>query len=70
MLYGGRQLHLLWLPLADHPNPAEDRDRQLFRKLGLNPQQTQVVYGDNQQQQQLAEQVLQADSDLFYNAAR
>ncbi|MFS6804188.1 biotin synthase BioB [Edwardsiella tarda] len=56
--------------LLTTPNPAEDRDRQLFRKLGLNPQQTQVAYGDNQQQQQLAEQVLQADSDLFYNAAR
>ncbi|XNM59507.1 hypothetical protein ACLK1S_04750 [Escherichia coli] len=32
-------------------------DLQLFRKLGLNPQQTAVLAGDNQQQQRL-EQVL------------
>ncbi|MGR3801424.1 biotin synthase BioB [Edwardsiella anguillarum] len=56
--------------LLTTPNPAEDCDLQLFRKLGLNPRQTQVAYGDNQQQQQLAEQVLHADGDLFYNAAR
>ena len=55
--------------LLTTPNPDEDKDLQLFRKLGLNPQQTATAYGDNQQQQVLAEQLLQADSAEFYNAA-
>lgn len=70
MLYGRSQLPLYGCRLLTTPNPSEDRDLQLFRKLGLNPRQTQVAYGDNQQQQQLAEQVLLADDDLFYDAAR
>jgi biotin synthase len=50
-------------------NPEEDKDLRLFRKLGLNPQQTATEYGDNQQQQVLTEQLLHADSSQFYNAA-
>jgi biotin synthase len=41
----------------------------LFRKLGLNPHQTEVVTGDNEQQQQLEQQIFNADTDQFYNAA-
>ncbi|MBF1995310.1 biotin synthase BioB [Serratia symbiotica] len=50
-------------------NPEEDKDLRLFRKLGLNPQQTATEYGDNQQQQVLTEQLMHADSAQFYNAA-
>ncbi|PLR32085.1 biotin synthase [Chimaeribacter californicus] len=55
--------------LLTTPNPAEDKDLILFRKLGLNPQATGVEHGDNQQQQALAAQLLTADNDQFYNAA-
>ncbi len=41
----------------------------LFRKLGLNPEHTQTAHGDNAQQQQLSEQLLNADTEKFYNAA-
>ena len=55
--------------LLTTPNPEEDKDLQLFRKLGLNPQQTATEHGDNQQQQVLAKQLLNADTAEFYNAA-
>lgn len=55
--------------LLTTPNPDEDKDLILFRKLGLNPQQTTTELGDNGQQQQLAHQLLNADSELYYNAA-
>ena len=43
--------------------------QKLFRKLGLNPHQTEVLTGDNEQQQQLEQQIFNADTDQFYNAA-
>ncbi|MBD8214213.1 biotin synthase BioB [Erwinia persicina] len=55
--------------LLTTPNPEEDKDRILFRKLGLNPQDSVTDSGDNEQQQALAAQLMQADTDLFYNAA-
>ncbi|PWC10620.1 biotin synthase [Brenneria roseae subsp. americana] len=55
--------------LLTTPNPKEDKDLALFRKLGLNPQQTEVEYGDNQQQQRLTDQLIHSDSEQFYNAA-
>ncbi|OSM96878.1 MULTISPECIES: biotin synthase BioB [Lonsdalea] len=55
--------------LLTTPNPKEDKDLQLFRKLGLNPQQTRTEYGDNQQQQHLTERLMNADTEQFYNAA-
>ncbi|MGK2960190.1 MAG: biotin synthase BioB [Candidatus Malihini olakiniferum] len=55
--------------LLTTPNPKEDKDVTLFRKLGLNPQQTETDAGDNQQQQRLAQQMLEADTEQFYNAA-
>jgi len=56
--------------LLTTPNPEEDKDLLLFRKLGLNPQHTETHRGDNEQQQALAAQLMTADNDLFYNAAR
>ncbi|WP_127956870.1 biotin synthase BioB [Serratia microhaemolytica] len=50
-------------------NPAQDRDRQLFVKLGLNPHWVTSEQGDKQQQQQLSEQLLRADTAQYYNAA-
>lgn len=55
--------------LLTTPNPEEDKDQQLFRKLGLNPQPATTAHGDQQQQQTLVEQLLSADTDQFYNAA-
>lgn len=55
--------------LLTTPNPEEDKDLLLFRKLGLNPQQHAVENGDNEQQAQLARQLLESDSAQFYNAA-
>ncbi|MBJ3816585.1 biotin synthase BioB [Shimwellia pseudoproteus] len=55
--------------LLTTPNPNEDKDLILFRKLGINPQQTTTEHGDNEQQQQLASQLLNADTELYYNAA-
>ncbi|MNV10142.1 Biotin synthase [compost metagenome] len=51
--------------LLTTPNPEEDKDVQLFRKLGLNPHQTEVLTGDNELEQQL----FNADTEQYYNAA-
>lgn len=50
-------------------NPKEDKDLQLFRKLGLNPQLTSTEYGDNQQEKELTEQLMNVSNAPFYNAA-
>ncbi|PKH20980.1 biotin synthase [Enterobacterales bacterium CwR94] len=55
--------------LLTTPNPEEDKDLLLFRKLGLNPEHSATQYGDNEQQQALSEQLLHADTEKFYNAA-
>src|SRR5690606_27209919 len=55
--------------LLTTPNPEEDTDVQLFRKLGLNPPQTDALTGANEQQQRLEQQLLNADTEQFYNAA-
>jgi len=55
--------------LLTTPNPEEDKDLILFRKLGLNPEHTATTAGDNEQQYQLSEQLLHADTEQFYNAA-
>jgi len=55
--------------LLTTPNPEEDKDLLLFQKLGLNPQQTQVLNGDNEQQQEIEQQLLHADTEQYYNAA-
>ncbi|EPU7432029.1 biotin synthase BioB [Cronobacter sakazakii] len=55
--------------LLTTPNPKEDKDLQLFRKLGLNPQQTAVLAGDNEQQERLEHALRDADNQQYYNAA-
>ena len=55
--------------LLTTPNPEEDKDLQLFRKLGINPEQTAVLLGDNEQQQRLEAQLATPDTDGYYNAA-
>ncbi len=50
-------------------NPEEDKDRQLFRKLGLNPEHATTEIGDNEQQYALTERLLMADTEQYYNAA-
>ena len=55
--------------LLTTPNPEEDKDLQLFRKLGINPQQTAALEGDNEQQQRLEQALLTPDTEEYYNAA-
>lgn len=50
-------------------NPTEDKDHQLFRKLGLNPERLAVSMGDNQQEEVLMQAVANKDTEQFYNAA-
>ncbi|MBI6528827.1 biotin synthase BioB [Proteus vulgaris] len=50
-------------------NPTEDKDHQLFRKLGLNPERLAVSMGDNQQEDALIQAVANKDTEQFYNAA-
>lgn len=50
-------------------NPTEDKDHQLFRKLGLNPERLAVSMGDNQQEEALMHAVINKDTEQFYNAA-
>ncbi|MDU4362320.1 MAG: biotin synthase BioB [Klebsiella oxytoca] len=55
--------------LLTTPNPEEDKDLQLFRKLGINPQQTAVLEGDNAQQKRLEQALMNPDTEEYYNAA-
>ncbi|AWF42028.1 biotin synthase BioB [Proteus mirabilis] len=50
-------------------NPTEDKDHQLFRKLGLNPERLSVSIGDQQQEDALLQAVAEKDTEQFYNAA-
>ena len=51
--------------LLTTPNPEADRDRQLFRKLGINPEACQASETD----EQLKLAARQQQNELFYNAA-
>ncbi|MGL5265496.1 MAG: biotin synthase BioB, partial [Plesiomonas shigelloides] len=63
--------------LLTTPNPAEDKDRQLFQRLGINTQTVQTAQGTAAQADELAEALLQQnmqqdmqqENALFYNAA-
>ncbi|MFJ3457120.1 biotin synthase BioB [Scandinavium goeteborgense] len=55
--------------LLTTPNPEEDKDLQLFRKLGMNPEQTAVLSGDIEQQQKLEQALMTPDTETYYNAA-
>ncbi len=56
--------------LLTTPNPEEDRDMALFRKLGINIERRAASKGDVEQQAQLTGQLLAADTPQYYNAAR
>ncbi|WP_025244190.1 biotin synthase BioB [Candidatus Sodalis pierantonius] len=56
--------------LLTTPNPEEDRDMALFRKLGINIERRAASEGDVEQQAQLTGQLLAADTPQYYNAAR
>ncbi|MDX4947490.1 biotin synthase BioB [Providencia manganoxydans] len=55
--------------LLTAPNPDENKDLALFKKLNINPERIEVSDGDNQQAAHLAEKILTADNQQFYNAA-
>ncbi|HDN2511740.1 MULTISPECIES: biotin synthase BioB [Providencia] len=55
--------------LLTTPNPDENKDLALFRKLDINPERIDTDEGDNQQAAKLAETLLTADNAKFYNAA-
>lgn len=69
MLYGRGELDFLWLQIVNYAKSGRGQDLQLFRKLGLNPQQTRVLAGDNEQQQRLEQTLMTPDTDDYYNAA-
>lgn len=48
-------------------NPAEDKDQQLFAKLGLYPQKTVTEHSATEQQMLLSKQLINADTTQFYN---
>ncbi|MEQ5620946.1 biotin synthase BioB [Providencia rettgeri] len=55
--------------LLTTPNPDENKDLALFRKLNINPERIETDEGDNHQAAKLAETLLTADNAQFYNAA-
>lgn len=55
--------------LLTTPNPDENKDLVLFRKLNINPERIETDEGDNHQAAKLAETLLTADNAQFYNAA-
>lgn len=61
VFYGGK--------LLTTPNPDENKDLALFRKLNINPERIETDEGDNHQAAKLAETLLTADNAQFYNAA-
>lgn len=55
--------------LLTTPNPDENKDIALFKKLNINPERIETQEGDNVQAVKLAETLLTADNNQFYNAA-
>ncbi|MEY1193853.1 biotin synthase BioB [Providencia rettgeri] len=55
--------------LLTTPNPDENKDLALFRKLDINPERIETDEGDNHQAAKLAETLLTADNPQFYNVA-
>lgn len=55
--------------LLTTPNPEQNSDLQLFYKLGLNPDKTDVEKTGTELISQAARQVLEIDTDLYYKAA-
>lgn len=55
--------------LLTTPNPDENKDIALFKKLNINPERIETHEGDNVQAVKLAETLLTTDNNQFYNAA-
>lgn len=55
--------------LLTTPNPAEEQDIALFKKLGLSSQKHITNTGDKAQQALLAKKLLTVDNTQYYNAA-
>ncbi len=55
--------------LLTAPNPDENSDQQLFRKLNINPEKIATELDDVEQEVQLSEAILTRDTEQFYNAA-
>lgn len=55
--------------LLTTPNPEQDKDMQLFDKLGLLSESNTTTVGDSEQEHHLQEQLLRSDTEHFYNAA-
>lgn len=51
-------------------NPETNKDMQLFKRLGIRPEQSEQAHTEQEQEQVLAEQVVQQQMDkLFYDAS-
>lgn len=74
MFYTGANSIFYGCKLLTTPNPAEDADMLLFRKLGINSQQV-VQKPDEIQENELMERVVErvaarpSEDDLFYEAS-
>jgi biotin synthase len=55
--------------LLTTPNPDENKDIALFKKLNINPERIEMEDGEDLQAVKLAETLLTADNPQFYNAA-
>lgn len=55
--------------LLTTPNPDENKDIALFKKLNINPERIEMEDGGDLQAAKLAETLLTADNPQFYNAA-
>jgi biotin synthase len=57
--------------LLTTPNPEANKDLQLFKKLGINPEAYEVHEDDEGQEAAIINQLQEAKLDsLFYNAAK
>lgn len=55
--------------LLTTPNPDENKDIALFKKLNINPERIEMEDAEDLQATKLAETLLTADNAQFYNAA-
>lgn len=55
--------------LLTTPNPEQNSDLKLFRKLGLNPQKQQIQQTYSEQLVRIANQLHEPDTEHYYNAA-
>ncbi|WPA93101.1 biotin synthase BioB [Providencia zhijiangensis] len=55
--------------LLTTPNPDENKDIALFKKLNINPERIEMEDAEDLQAAKLAETLLTADNPQFYNAA-